>query len=344
MTFSRTVVRPPLAFAVLTAAVVLAASGCGGGSTISNLYGFFPFGVPVDGDTGGGNTPGANVGGGGTGGLGGGSRAATDPCTESQTRKFVRLALRNQAPDDYVHYFLVMIAFVQSDIYPEGAVCPDDIDLYTQFGYTEIRDGADVAFGSYCITGPALFYFHRSGQFQGAGGQLAAAIAPAQGASPTYDSFFNSAGAQVPVPDLILFHNPGTGAGAPLLISQPNTQPCNIVFTGGEALCLQDAFYYVDDRDQLAGSTALGFGSGRRTPSEIQGTGCECIGIDDASWVLAPGGTSAGSARCNEFLRGGRIELAFLRNDQDPPFPQAVWRVTDAAGSLVHTFDTRSGF
>jgi hypothetical protein len=254
--------------------------------------------------------------------------------------------MRNLNPDDYIHYFFVLIAYVNGDAYPDGAVCPDDVDLYTSFGYREIPEEGSEEFGNYCIEGPALIYFHRSGQFRRGGGtggsELASAIAPAQGTNATFDDFFTSGGASVPIPDQILFHNPGTGEGAALKISIGATSPCDAIFVSGEPDCAQDAFYYVDEADLMTGSAALGAGSGRRVPSEIQGTGCACTGFQDPFQVLAPSGTTASNAECNEFLRGGLIEYVFVRDDTNPPYPQLVWRVTDQSGAEVHGFDPRA--
>jgi hypothetical protein len=272
-------------------------------------------------------------------------RTETDPCSESLDRKFVRISMRNLAPFDHIHYFLVLVAYIDGEAYPDGAVCPDDVDLYTQFGYVEIQEGTARRFGNLCIVGPALLYFHEAGQFRHAGGGgsgLASAIAPAQGNSPTYDNFFDSVGREVPVPDLIIFHNPGTGDGRALQISIHDADPCDFITAAGDPDCQQDAFYYVDESDRLAGSTALGLGSGRRVPSEIQGTACECLGFDEPWQQLAPSGATAASARCNEFLRGGRIDYVFVREDTDPAFPQLVWRVTDANGAVAHEFDPRA--
>jgi hypothetical protein len=275
-----------------------------------------------------------------------GGRTTVDPCAESNARKFVRISMRNLASDSYIHYFLVLIAYVNGEVYPDGAVCPDDVDLYTSFGYQEIPEGDQQEFGNYCIVGPALVYFHLNGQFRRAGGtgasQLASAIAPAQGTSATYDNFFNSGGASVPVPNAILFHNPGTGEGAALKISQNSVGPCDIVVGDpGISDCEQDAFYYVDDSDLISGSVALGVGSGRRVPSEIQGTGCECTGFENPYQELAPSGAGALDALCNEFLRGGLIQYVFVREDTTPPYPQLLWRVTDQSGTEVHNFDQR---
>ena len=52
---------------------------------------------------------------------------------------------------------------------------------------------------------------------------------------------------------------------------------------------------------------------------------------------------AATGANCNEFLRGGSINYAFVRDDVIPPFPQLVWRVTDQSGSIAHEFDPRAG-
>ncbi len=277
---------------------------------------------------------------------------SSDPCSETNSRKFVRISMRNLS-EDYVHYFLVMIAYVNGDTYPDGAVCEDDVQLYTSAGYIYVAEGVERTFGNYCIVGPALYYYHRNGQFRGAGtsgaSSLASAIAPAEGSSPTYDTYFTAAGASLPVPNQILFHNPGTGEGRTLKISENNPNPCD---TGGTTAsyddsCDQDAFYYVDEDDLLVGSTALGFGSGRRVPNEIQGTGCGC-GISSDPWAeLGNSSLDASDVRdsdalCNVFLRGGRIDFIFLRDDTDPPYPQLVWQVTDSAGSRAHEFDSRA--
>jgi hypothetical protein len=328
----------------LLIAVVMASlwsAGCASGTSALSLVGS-PFTFVGSGEA---STP-ATTDGSSTF-FNGGTRVNVDPCSESNARKFIRISMRNLATDSYIHYFLTLIAFVNGELYPEGAVCPDDVDLYVQNGYTEIPAGLAQEFGNYCIVGPALVYFHENGQFRrggGAGGsQLASAIAPAQGTSATYDSFFGSAGATVPVPDLILFHNPGTGEGAALQISRSDSSPCDeTVDQFVDSDCTQDAFYYVDEFDVLLGSNALGFGSGRRVPNEIQGTGCECSGFQDPFQRLAPSGVAASNARCYEFLRGGRIEYTFVRDDREPPFPQLLWRVTDQSGAEVHAPDPRA--
>jgi hypothetical protein len=332
---------------VLTSAVLLSGSvGCSLGGSLGFFGSPFRTPGPNTGEVPDNGTPGntGNLGGGG--GFGGDDRTAVDPCTEPDRRKFVRITMRNVSPDDTIHYFLLLVAQVNSEEFPNGAVCEDDIDLYTSFGYVEIPAGDSTSFGDFCFFGPSLIYFHEAGQFQNAGGsggtELASAIGPAQGSGATFDNFFSSAGAQVPIPNQIIFHNPGTGEGAALKISRNNPTPCDILSTGGEAPCRQDAFYYVGDTDIMVGSTALGTGSGRRVPNEIQGTGCECLGVSQPWYELAPSRVTANGARCNEFLRGGRIEIAFLREDTNPPFPQAVWRVTDASGSVVHDFDPRA--
>lgn len=297
--------------------------------------------------------PGDSTDTGSTGFFDTGSRANLDPCAESNSRKFVRISMRNETPDAYIHYFFVAVAFVNGDVYPNGAVCPDDIPLYTSFGYAEIAEGESQPFGTYCFDGPALVYFHKSGQFRSGGGTanstFASAIPPALGTSPTYDNFFTSAGVSVPVPNMILWHNPGTGEGSALKISRNDVGPCDIVIsTFGVPDCEQDAFYYVDEFDLMSGSVALGAGSGRRVPNEIQGTGCECgafVNFNGRSYqpaqALAPSSASSSAARCNEYLRGGFIEYVFAREDTNPPFPQLLWRTTDASGGVANDFDSR---
>lgn len=333
--------RVPRSIGCLALAAALGAfwtAGCGtaAGDAFSLLG--FPLFTSTGSTTTGGSTGGTDAG----GFFGDSGSGSTDPCDESTTRKFIDISMRNLDPRDHIHYFLVLIALVQGELYPDGSVCPDDVTLYTNFGYTEIPDGQAQEFGDFCIVGPALIYFHESGRFRSTGQRLASAIAPAQGTSATFDEFFTSAGARVPVPDLIYFHNPGTGDGAGLRVSDPSIAPCDLVVIAGDAECQQDAFYYVDQNDLRAGSATLGAGAGRRVPSEIQGTGCECLGFQDASQQLAPSATRATNARCNEFLRGGRIEYAFIRDDRNPPIPQLVWRVLDSSGGVVHEFDPRA--
>ncbi|MBN2447997.1 MAG: hypothetical protein JXO22_14800 [Phycisphaerae bacterium] len=282
----------------------------------------------------------------------GNDRSNVNPCTESQSRRYIRISMRNETPEDYIHYFLVMVAYVYdatgTDGYADGAVCPDDYDLYRANGYTiEVDAGEERVFGNYCFTGPALIYYHESGRFQSTGGTttrtLASAIGPAQGTLPTYDNFFTSAGAQLPVPNLILFHNPGTGEGANLITINNSGNPCDTNQSTGAANCLRDAWYYVDSSDLMSGTPTSGAGSGRREPNEIQGTVCE-TGDQREGWQqLAPSGVSAANAEDYEFLRGGRIDYVFIRDDQDPAFPQLVWKVVDERGAEVHDYDARSG-
>jgi len=324
----------------------LAACGSvGGGISLINASLFPAAGATTPAPSGGGA-------GGPSGFFGGGGRANTDPCTEAPERKFIRVSMRNLAPLDSVHYFVTFIAYVNGATYPNGAVCMDDIDLYLQNGYEEIPDGSSRDFGNYCIAGPALIRFHESGRFKAGGGSSGAtsgsSIGRAQGTSPSFDSFFTSSGARIPVPNAILWHNPGIGEGGALKVSRNNQNPCStVVSVSVDSDCNQDAFYYVDNTDLQNGSNRLGAGSGRRVPNEIQGTGCECGAFDfvlntAATQVLAPSGATASTAQCNEFLRGGLIEFVFLREDTNPPFPQLVWRVTDSSGSIAHDFDPRA--
>jgi hypothetical protein len=346
----QSMMRPMCWIAILLAAVGLSAAwsvGCGGDFATDALW---LVGYPFETGGAASSASGQQATGGSSSFFDTSDRSTIDPCQEPQERKFVTIVMRNMNPDDYIHYFLVLVARVSDPNDPNtagAAVCPNDVPLYTAFGYTEIPAGQRQAFGDYCFEGRSLVYFHQNGRFRragGVGGTLASGIAPARGTSPTFDEFFTSNGARVPVPNVILFHNPGSGEGAALKISRNRDDPCGdstIILAASR--CNQDAFYYVDEQDLFAGSAALGTGSGRRVPSEIQGTGCECLGFADAGQGLAPSRTTASSARCNEFLRGGRIEYAFLRDDQNPPIPQLLWRVTDSSGSLASDFDPRAG-
>ncbi len=320
----------------LAAACGLAAVGCGAPSTLISST-LFPF-VNI-GTTGAGSTVTSSSG----GGFGSDSSVALDPCDETLSRKQITITMRNDAPDDYIHYFLILVAFENGETYPNGAVCPDDSDFYTDFGYTRIAEGSFQEIGNICVIGPAYVYFHEQGRFQEAGGALASGIEPAAGSSSSFDAFFSSAGADVPVPDRIYFHNPGTGDGAALKVSQNSLNPCGAVVTlSGDSDCEQDSFYYVDQADLPVGSNPVGTNSNRRVPSEIQGTGCECLAFQEPWHQLGPPGTIASNAACNEFIRGGSITYVFIRQDATPPYPQLLWQVRDDSGSIVQDFDDRA--
>ena len=185
--------------AALTSMIVfLGMAGCGSGGTVWQMFGT-PYGSSS------GTTSSSSISSTGqTSGsqLGQSDRTHVDPCTETQARKFVTISMRNMT-DDYIHYFFVAIAFVDVDqtdadapapffdntAFLDGAVCEDDVALYTQFGYSEIGADEYTSFGDYCVGGPALIYFHRNGQFRRSAGSdntgLGSAIAPAQGSNPT---------------------------------------------------------------------------------------------------------------------------------------------------------------
>lgn len=329
---------------LLSSFAIVILTACDGGlSSILRTTGT-PFGTSGSAT----NTP-TSVGGTGVGAPSSGSSsgsgvAGADACSQPEASKFIRLSLRNDVPNDYIHYFLVFIAYID-DGTGSGVVCQDDIALYRANGYNiEVGAGQLTEFGNYCITGPALIRFHESGRFRDTGGtSLASAIAPAQGTISTFDTFFTSAGATLPVPDVILWHNPGTGEGASLKVSVNDSTPCGSLSTSGTPDCSQDAFYYVTEDDIVTGGRALGAGSFRRTPNEIQGTGCFSLGSSSAFQELAPAGTTAANASDNEFLRGGSITYVFIRDDQEPAIPQMVWEVRNASGALVHEFDVRTG-
>lgn len=311
--------------------------GCSGGSD-TLLIGRSLFSDFVGTGSGGGSG-----GGGGGGGVGGVTdctpRGDIDPCSEPTGRKFVTISMQNLDTDDFVHYFFIAVAFQRDDtadptvdpLHAFGGVCPTDSALYTQNGYTffDSTSGDAATIGGYSFPTPVYIYFHLGGDFENAGGSLASAIAPANSGQPTFDATFTSNGFDIPVPDLILFHNPGTGDGAALRVSTLTGIPCQ-----------RDAFYYVDDQDRRVGSNAIGTGSSRRVPNEIQGTGCRVNGSNaDPFQRLAPSCTDTNTRLLDEFARGGRIEYAFRRVDESPPIPQLVWRVTDDQGGQWQDFD-----
>ena len=346
-TWGRTTVRVTL----LGIAGLFVLNGCGSGGTGWDYLGSPFYYAPTSSGTSGPSSTGQTT----AGQLSQNDRTPVDPCTEPLASKYITISMRNLS-SEYIHYFFVAIAFVDvdesddnaivptfdSNPFPNGAVCPEDIPLYRQNGYIEIGSGAFVEFGDYCITGPALYYYHKNGSFRTSAGTgttgLGSAIAPAQGTIPTYDNFFGSGGARLPIPDIILFHNPG----GTLKISRSVVEPCSLLSVVGDPICERDSFYYVSEDDVIAGSRDLGLGSGRRVPNNVQGAGCECLGVSQPYQLLAPSRLPAIGLNCSEFMRGGRIDYLFVQVNETPLPPQLLWRVTDAFGSLVHDFDARS--
>lgn len=339
---------------LLAATTGLALLGCGGGASLFNLYGGL---FDEVGGASGSSGATVGIGSGGSGISSGGSgndRTPVNPCNLNESSKYVRISMRNQNELDYIHYFVIFVAYVYEanvgdsegvrGVY--GAVCPDDKQLYRSNGYElEVADGEDLVIGNYCIEGPAMVQFYENGRFRrtsGSGNELASAIAPASGSVPTYDLDFSTVGARIPVPNIILWHNPGTGEGAALKFSENARDACRDPNdASADPDCFQDAFYYVNENDQPSGSPILGSNSYRRVPSEIQGTLCRS-GLSRASQNLAPANITGEFARDYEFFRGGRIDYVFIRQDLEPPIPQLLWKVTDSRGGVAHTFDPRA--
>ena len=174
-TWRRRTGRRAAALAALAAAGWLPLLGCGSGGSawdiIGSAFSYSSGGSTDTGPTTTGRTGGST--------FGQADRTPVDPCTESLARKFITISMRNYCTD-YIHYFFVAIAFVDVDEtaegvvipsfdstqFPDGAVCPDDVSLYLQNGYQQIRAGEQLEFGDYCLTGPALYYYHRGGRFR----------------------------------------------------------------------------------------------------------------------------------------------------------------------------------
>jgi len=328
--------RATIAAACLIAAGMAWLLGCvGSGPGTLNLLGFPVFNLTT-----------ANIGdddaGGGDGDDDAGGDSDDDPCDEPLNRKFVTISMQNRSTS-FIHYFFIAIARVRGDTFPGGAVCEEDVELYTQNGYQLIPAGQRQPVGNYCVDGPALVYFHEQGEFRSGSGtdnaSLASAIGPAAGTNPTFDNEFSASGKRIPVPQFIIFHNPGTGGGASRLIGRLLDDPCsqNPGVEGTVNTCRADAFYYVRSDGRLDGSASFGQGAGRRNPTEIQGTGCECGAFSNFDNSIQELGTD--QLECNQFGRGGQIEYVFLRDDQIPAVPQLLWRVTESSGTIVHDFD-----
>lgn len=338
----------PKTLCTLLALATIAVGGCvGARGPFGGPFGTFGgSGLADFGDENGGGGPGSPT----TPSPGDGA-TSDDPCELTDRQKVVRISMRNYVETDYIHYFVAFVAFVhdanEENGFVNGAVCRNDLNFYRTNGYSiEVENGEEIVFGNFCIPGPALVYFHENGRFRSPGGSgtqgLASGIAPANGDLPTYDSFFGPAGAEIPVPNQILFHNPGTGEGAALKVSRNDSAPCsNANNQAGSPTCDQDAFYYVTEDDRPSGNPFLGLGSFRRVPAEIQGTGCQ-FGLQDPFQELAPPTVTAATASDQQFLRGARINYAFIRQDVDPPIPQLLWQVTDSRGATVHDFDPRA--
>jgi hypothetical protein len=240
------------------------------------------------------------TGGGGSGGGTGGE----DPGGgggQGGLNQFINISMRNSTLT-IVHYYLHLFAFMG----PGATVNDDSLDVYESFGY--IRTGSNTfSFGSVTVTAPAgqevLWYWHERGSFP------ESSIGPEIAGVPTYDAFFDQLGALVPVPDLILFYE-GTPAGSQCSLSSYRTTDVTGVFT-------LEAF----------------------DPLQVQGTGCNCLSLDDAFQSLAPATVSATSAQCNQYLRGSDILYDFRDADtSQPPAPERLlWQVS-VGGNAYHDF------
>jgi len=233
----------------------------------------------------------------------GGGTGGEDPGGGGGTsglNQFITISMRNTTLTT-VHYYLHFFAFFG----PGATVSEDNLELYETFGY--IRTGSSTfSFGSVTVTAPAgeevLWYWHERGSFP------QSSIGPQIGGIVEYDAFFDDLGTLVPVPDLILFYD-GSPAGSQCTLNSYRTTD----FTGMFTL---EAF----------------------DPTQIQGTGCNCLSLSDAFQRLAPATVSSTSALCNQYVRGSFILYEFRDVDPTGAAPERLLWEVSLAGDVYHDF------
>jgi hypothetical protein len=290
---------------------------------------------------------------------------ATLTVTVDPTPRKLVLTLQNRVTTSYIHYNLILIAF-REDV-PVGQEGP-----YLSFGYVHYPVGTSI--GCYSFARDLFLYYHQNGRFStditNTGSPLLSAIAPAPSTStPRADSFFNSR--EIPVPSVILFHDPVSNVPMPFNAGRNattiNPTLSSITGCGTCTSCAQAGWYYVLSGDIPFGlNPACSIGrnaaaSGRyyRVPAEYQNTCCfDCISssglvpITDlvtAHWLhntgvssggpLGPG--NPGDVRCYEYYLNGVVTYAFttLGNTSGPSFPPSlVWEVKTRQGIIIHPF------
>lgn len=293
---------------------------------------------------------------------------ATVNIAVTATGREILLTLQNADPNRYIHYHLHLITFAKD-------IVTGDESRYTSFGYVRYPTG--VSFGCYNFAGRDLYYYyHRNGRFRtnitNSSSTLLSGISPAiSSASPRKDVYFMSR--VVPLPSMILFHDPKTTVPAAFNVDRGATTINPALSTpstcAGCASCAQASWYYVTAFDQPSGVNrpcSLGRndsnGPGRyfRVPAETQQTACwDCVvtlpllGTDAAHWLHnsaineaifpRPAG-DVSTVLCNEFYLGSVVTYTFT-NAGDlvasgsglTAQPSLQWSVQTRSGTAIHS-------
>ncbi len=300
--------------------------------------------------------------------------ATVNVSVSAGSSRSIRLTLENQDPNRYIHYHLHLIAF-REDI-PVG-----DESRYEAFGYEWFPAG--VQFGCYNFSHARglYYYYHEEGRFRAnldntndSTNPVLSGIEPASPSSNSLDRFF--ADRVVPVPSLILFHDPGSSV--PSQFNRLNrSNGISALVTSVLACaptcfaCSQPSWYYVTAADlpagQIPGSCA---GASRtditrflrffRVPAETQDNVCgECAGLTTpfpaqdtsaAHWLQSTAVNAAvypnpaqtpSNSDCFEYFIGAQVRYVFTNaGDILPttatPGPSLKWEVTTTSGDVIH--------
>ncbi len=292
--------------------------------------------------------------------------ATLDVLIAGQTDRKIILTLRNEMTDRYVHYHLHLIAF-RKDV-PIG-----DESRYEAFGYVRYPSG--VNFGCYTFTQDLFYYYHRNGQFRAditdSGSALRSGIAPATSASqPKLDPSFSNR--NVPLPSLILFHDPGTGPLPDAFDDDRGADTINPALDDatncGCDVCAQASWYYVTELDVpvgiappcSAGRDPAAMGRYFRVPGETQDTVCDdcsslvatlplagteaChwlhnTALNEAVWPQPAG--AVGDVRCYEYYLGSVVTYTFTDDGTTTGLdanvlPSLKWEVRTLTGQIIH--------
>jgi len=270
------------------------------------------------------------------------------------TNRNIYLTLQNAVTDRYIHYHLHLIAFRED-------VAPGDESRYESFGYRMYTSPQTIGCYTFpaTVARPLFYYYHQNGRFRteitDTSRPLLSGIQSAVSATqPRLDPFF--AGRVVPVPSLILFHDPRNTVPSPFDQNRNshtiNSTLANVTnCTASCEICSRASWYYVTATDVPSGFPGLGCTRGRdpsdnsrilryfRVPAETQDTVCwDCssaagnlppIGVDTSAvhWLhntavgqaVWPNPAGSTSLQCFEYYLGSFVTYTFTNAGDTAP-------------------------
>jgi hypothetical protein len=292
---------------------------------------------------------------------------ATISVSVGTSNRNIVLTLQNAMTDRYVHYHLILIAFAED-------IVPGDGSRYEAAGYVHYATGTSI--GCYGFAKDLYLYYHYNGKFRAnissTSSAMMAGIPPATSASqPRQDYYFINR--QMPIPSVILFHDPGSTVPSPFNSGRDSTtiNPAldDVTSCVSCTRSAQASWYYVTANDVAIGNpTACSEGRNDvaailryfRVPAETQDTACfDCVGsagmvplatLTTAHWMHNTAVGTTGGAQpagnptdclCYEYYMDGFITYTFRNITGTTPgttaVPSLVWDVRSRTGTIIHS-------